>query len=154
MYSILIALHSLFRWFVLISLLYAIFLAYRGWFSEKPFTSRDNIIRNVTTILAHIQLLIGIGLYFISPIMDHFMHNFKEAVHQSDVRFFGMEHSILMLIAIIVITIGSSMAKRKPTDKSKFKTMAIWFTIALIIILIAIPWPFSPMASRPYFRAF
>lgn len=66
--------------------------------------------------------------------------------------FFGMIHSLLMLVAIIVITFGSALAKRKTTDREKFKTMLYWFSIALIIILIAIPWPFSPLANRPYFR--
>jgi hypothetical protein len=57
-----------------------------------------------------------------------------------------------MIMAIIIITIGSALAKRKSSDKEKFKTMGLWFSIALIIIFIAIPWPFSPFANRPYFR--
>ena len=86
--------------------------------------------------------------------MDYFMKNFKEAVHQKDIRFFGMEHSIMMVVAIVLITIGSVIAKRKSTDQDKFKTVAIWFTIGLIIILISIPWTFSPFVSRPNFRSF
>jgi len=60
----------------------------------------------------------------------------------------------MMLAAIIIISIGSGSAKRKLTDREKFKTMATWFTIAFIIILISIPWKFSPFATRPYFRPF
>ena len=63
-----------------------------------------------------------------------------------------MIHSSLMLTAIVLITIGSAKAKRKPTDQEKFKTMLVWFSIALLIIFIAIPWPFSPFANRPYYR--
>jgi len=57
-----------------------------------------------------------------------------------------------MLTAIVIITIGSALAKRKKTDKEKFKTMLVWFSAALLIIFIAIPWPFSPLANRPYIR--
>jgi hypothetical protein len=57
-----------------------------------------------------------------------------------------------MFTAIIVITIGSAMAKRKATDRERFKTMLTWYAIALLIIFLAIPWPFSPFANRPYFR--
>ncbi|MEJ7740420.1 MAG: hypothetical protein WKF97_23625 [Chitinophagaceae bacterium] len=65
-----------------------------------------------------------------------------------------MEHITMMLTAIIVITIGSAKTKRKSTDQEKFKTMATWFTIGLLIILTSIPWPFSPLTSRPFFRPF
>ena len=61
---------------------------------------------------------------------------------------------ILALIAVIIITIGSMLAKRKINDRDKFKTMAIWYSIGLLVILANIPWPFSPLVSRPWFRIF
>ncbi|RDC65085.1 hypothetical protein [Adhaeribacter pallidiroseus] len=154
MYSTLLTLHSWVRWLVLVSLLLALFYAYRGWFTNKPFTKSDNTIRNLATSFAHIQILLGLCLYYISPITTYFLHNFKEAVHQREIRFFGMEHSSVMFIALVVITIGSSKAKRHSQDKQKFKIMALWFTIGLLLILSSIPWAFSPLVSRPYFRAF
>ncbi len=154
MYSILLPLHSLVRWFVLASLLFAIFRAYKGWFSNAAFSTFDNALRHWTATIVHIQLMLGLTLYYISPIIDYFLHHFKEAVHQRDIRFFGMEHSLMMLTAIIVISIGSAKAKRKQTDREKFKTMAVWFTIGLLIILSSIPWSFWPFASRPNFRPF
>ena len=154
MYSTVLALHSLVRWLVLISLLFSIFLAYKGWFTKKNFSRFDNSVRHWTATIAHIQLVLGLWLYFISPIINYFLHHYKEAVHEREIRFFGMEHSVMMLTAIVIITIGSAKAKRKLTDKEKFKTMAIWFTVALLIILISIPWAFSSFASRPYLRPF
>ncbi|WP_448635056.1 hypothetical protein [Pedobacter panaciterrae] len=65
-----------------------------------------------------------------------------------------MEHSLMMVIAIVVITIGSARAKRKLTDPEKFQTMALWFSAGLLIILSSVPWAFSPLISRPYFRPF
>lgn len=154
MYSALLPLHSLFRWFVLASLLFAIFRAYKGWLSKKTFSKFDNSVRHWTATIAHIQFIVGLLLYFASPIIDYFLHNYKEAVHLREIRFFGMEHSLMMMTAIVVITIGSVKAKRKPTDTEKFKTMAIWFSVGLLIILTSIPWSFSPLVSRPNFRVF
>ncbi len=82
------------------------------------------------------------------------MQNFDEAIHLREIRFFGMEHSLMMFVAVSVISVGSAKAKRKNTDRDKFKTMTIWFTIGLLIILSSIPWPFTGLVSRPYFRPF
>ena len=154
MYSTLLAFHSIIRWLVLASLLFAIFRAYKGWMLGKEFSRFENLVRHWTATIAHIQLVLGLSLYFISPITYYFLHHYKDAVHQRAIRFFGMEHSLMMIIAIVIITIGSAKAKRKQTDKDKFKTMAIWFTIGLIIIFTSIPWAFSPFISRPNFRPF
>lgn len=154
MYPILLALHSLIRWLVLLSLLLAICLAWRGWLLGKKYTLVNDQVRVITTTIAHIQLLAGLGLYVISPIVRYFLNHFNVAVHERQIRFFGMEHVTMMLIAIVVISIGSAKAKRITNDSDKFKTMAIWFTVGLLIILSSIPWSFSPLISRPNFRPF
>ncbi|MEG0761021.1 hypothetical protein [Chryseobacterium sp.] len=152
MYQTLTFLHSTFRWLVLLSLLYSIFIAYKGYFSNKEFTKTDDFVRYSTATIAHIQLILGITLYSQSPIIKYFWNNFNEAKESFDLLFFGLIHIFLMLFSIILITIGSSISKRKTTDKEKFKTMLVYFIIALVIIFVAIPWPFSPLANRPYFR--
>ena len=154
MYITLLVIHSLVRWLVLTSLLFAIYRAYNGWFSSKSFSKFDNTARLIAATVAHIQLGVGLCLYFISPIIDYFLHNYEEAVKVGEIRFFGMEHSLMMLISIIIITIGSVKVKNKSKDDEKFRIIAIWFTIGLLVILISIPWPFSPLASRPYLRTF
>lgn len=152
MYNTLLFLHNIMRWLVLASLLFAIFRAYKGYFSKSIFSKTDNALRHWTATIAHVQLMIGMVLYFQSTVIKYFWANFDAAIKQLDVAFFGLIHSSLMLIAIIIITIGSAKAKRKETDNEKFKTMLIWLSIAIIIIFIAIPWPFSLLANRPYFR--
>ena len=119
---------------------------------NAQFSKTDNAVRHWTATIAHIQLVVGIVLYTQSPIIKYFWQNFKEAIRNLDTAFFGLLHIILMLTAIVLITIGSALSKRKTTDKEKFKTMLVWFLISLLIIFIAIPWPFSPLANRPYFR--
>ncbi len=154
MYHVLLVSHSIIRWLVLISLLISIILAIRGWVTKKKFDNLDNRFRNWTVSLVHLQFLVGIVLYSISPIIRYFFENFGEAVKMSQIRFFGMEHSLMMILAVGLITFGSSSAKRKTDDLAKFKTMTIWFSIGLIIILVNIPWEFSSYVSRPYFRFF
>jgi hypothetical protein len=152
MYSTTLIIHSFFRWLVLLSLLYAIFNAFRGWRTHKPFKKHDSILRQTTVSLAHIQFTLGVILYFTSPITGYFVRNFSEAVHNRGMRFFGMEHITMMVIAVALITHGASLSKKRETDTEKFKTMAIYFSIGLVIIFLSIPWPFSPFTARPYWR--
>ncbi|WP_313091377.1 hypothetical protein [Chryseobacterium flavum] len=152
MYQTLTFLHSLVRWLVLISLIYAIYRSFTGYISNRKFTGTDNTVRHWTATIAHLQLVIGMIFYFKSPVIQYFWKHFNEAKESFEHLFFGLIHISLMVTAIIIITIGSALAKRKSLDKEKFRTMVIWFSIALVIIFIAIPWPFSPFANRPYFR--
>lgn len=154
MYNTLLALHSFTRWLVLASLIFAIFRAYRGWVLKQSFLKFNDTVRHITATISQIQFLLGIALYLISPIVAYFLHNFNTAVHDRVMRFFGMEHITMMFIGISLISVGSAKAKRQATDPQKFKTMAIWFTIALLIILTSIPWSFSPLISRPNLRGF
>ena len=154
MYSSILFFHSLFRWLVLVSLGYAIIRAYEGYTRNRPFSNIDNSVRHWTATLAHVQLVLGFTLYFTSPIIKYFFAHFRQEIGRIDLTFFGLIHSLCMFIAIIIITIGSALAKRKPTDTEKFKTMLVWFSLALVLIFVAIPWPFSPLANRPYFRPY
>lgn len=154
MYFSLLLLHSFFRWMVVLSLLYAIYRGLSGWTGKRSFTLADNRIRSITATIAHIQLALGYVLYFNSPVIAYFREHYHEAIKQFDYRFFGLLHVILMTIGVIVITIGSSSAKRIVTNEGKFRTMTLLFALGLLIIFIAIPWPFSPWANRPYLRTF
>lgn len=154
MYSTLLILHSTVRWLVLVGLLYSIFRSVRGYRGGKTFSNADNYLRHWTATIAHIQLVIGVILYVKSPVIQYFYKNYPGSRSIGDMSFFGELHSTLMLIAVVFITIGSAKAKRKQQDKEKFRTMLAWFSTSLFVILIAIPWPFSPLANRPYFRLF
>ncbi|MFD1140326.1 hypothetical protein ACFQ4C_04370 [Larkinella insperata] len=154
MYSALLFFHSAFRWLVLVSLLYALYRGLTGWLGHRPYSKSDNSVRHITATISHIQLMIGYTLYFNSPIISYFRANFSQASRQLEFLFFGLIHITLMTVAVFFITIGSAAAKRRETDEAKFKTMTVWFLLALLIIFTAIPWPFSPLANRPYFRPF
>lgn len=154
MHELLLFLHSLLRWFVLAGLIYTIFRAVSGVKGGKEFLQIDEKSRNITVIIVHIQFLLGLILYVTSPLMKFFFGNFQEAVKMGPIRFFAMEHTLMMLIAVALITIGSVRSKKKVNDKEKFKSILIWFILGLLLMLISIPWPFSPMASRPWLTLF
>jgi hypothetical protein len=119
----------------------------------RPFTPAANAWRHWTATIAHLQLLLGMLLYFQSPVVKYALpHDPYHLI--SEHTFFRYIHITLMFVAVIVITIGSAKAKRAVTDQTKYRTMLAWFAAALLIILIAIPWPFSPLAGRPFLRKF
>ena len=66
-------------------------------------------------------------------------------------RFFTVEHSLMMTIAMVLITIGHAKSKKKENDTAKFKTIAVFYTIALVLILAAIPWPFRTALGAGWF---
>ncbi len=139
--------HSIFRWLVLISLLYSLGRSFHGLISKRTFNKADSLARMLAGTISHTQLLIGFTLYFVlSPITQFFMKSGSGGNHE--IWFFGIYHIALMFSAIVVMTIGSSIAKRATADHAKFKTITIYFSIALVLILLAIPW------FRPLFRNF
>jgi len=152
MHQSLLTVHSIIRWAVLGSLLYTIFRSWQGYRKLLPFTKEDNSLRHWTATVAHVQLLLGIILYTQSPVAKAMASEIKNG--WSEPVFFGLVHIALMLIAIVIITIGSAKAKRKTLAPDKFKTTLVYFSAGLFLILIAIPWPFSPLAQRPYLRQF
>ena len=154
MYSVLLSLHSLMRWLVLLSLVFAVYRAYSGWRSNRSYSKLDDRTRIITLTIVHLQATLGLWLYFVSPVVDYFLKNFGEAIHMREIRFFGMEHITVMVVAVTLLTIGSVKVKRMETDQQKFKTMFVWYSISLLIIFLSIPWSFSPFTSRPLYRLF
>lgn len=154
MHQILLTVHSIFRWLVLLSLLFAVYRSANGYFLIRSFTKIDHAIRHWTATIAHIQLMIGMVLYFNSPIVKYALADEKNTGIINEAYFFKFVHIAFMISSVVLITVGSSLAKRKELSSDKFKTMLLWFTIALVLIFLAIPWPFSPLVSRPYIRIF
>lgn len=154
MYPLLLTAHNLLRWVFVVFILISLIQSYSGWFGNKPYTKAANTFKTLTVSTVHLQLIIGFILYFLSPIVTQFLGDMGGSMKDKDLRFFGMEHVIMMILAVVFVTIGSAKSKRQATDTAKYKTIAIWFTIALLLILIAVPSEFSPMNIRPNFRSF
>lgn len=153
LHSFLLTSHSLLRWLLVICLVAALIRSIMGFVSKSRYVETDRKLAFFTTTLAHLQLLIGLVLYFISPIVAGFLQDMGASMKIKEVRFFGMEHMLLMVIAIALLTVGGIKAKRAIGDTAKHKAIVIWFGIATLILWVGIPWALSPMSPlRPWFR--
>lgn len=141
MYTGLLHTHNLLRWLILISALAAIILAFVGWLGKKEWKKSDNLAGLLFTIFVDIQFLTGIILYaFVSPVTKAAFADFGAAMKNADLRFYAVEHIVIMIIALAVIHIGRSKSKKAVTPGKQHKTAALFYTIGLILILSAIPW--------------
>jgi membrane protein DedA with SNARE-associated domain len=147
----LLHLHNILRWVILVLLIISIARAYVGWKRKKSFSDGDRKVWLFTMITAHITLLVGLyqwlwgrfGLLKVSAPPDGIM---KDKTY----RFFWVEHPTFMILAIVMITLGYGVAKKKLADDLKYKR-ALWlFIVALLFILVAIPWPFRDVIGRPW----
>ncbi len=130
--------HSGLRWIFLILLVYAIINAFIKWRGKQDYTEGDRKLGLFTFITSHIQLLIGLILYFISPKVGAIN---AEVMKNATARFFTVEHITMMIVAIVLISVGYSRAKKATDSATKFKRTFIFFLIALILVLVSIPWP-------------
>ena len=141
MYTGLLHTHNLFRWLILIAILIAIFFAFNGWFKKRNFTKNDNLAGLVLTIFMDIQFFLGIVLYtFVSPITKSAFVDFGAAMKNPELRFYAVEHILMMLIALIVIHIGRAKSNKHSTPWKKHRSAFIFYTIGFILILAAVPW--------------
>tara|TARA_R110000822_G_scaffold31370_5_gene90736 strand:- start:364 stop:789 length:426 start_codon:yes stop_codon:yes gene_type:complete len=132
--------HSYWAYLVLVILIVAVVNAIIGFTQKKQFTDKDLRISLFALIVCHIQLLIGLVWYFMSPWFNALITDAGAVMKDKSVRLLAVEHPILMILAIVFITIGWSKHKNKKTAAAKFKTFAIFYGIGLLLILSKIPW--------------
>jgi cytochrome c biogenesis factor len=144
--------HSWNRWLAVLALLATTVLAWQGWLANKSYTKRDTMLRGATVGLNHLQIIFGFVLYFQSSLVAYLRSDIQGSSHIPGVAFFGVMHISVMVIAALLLTVGGAIARRDETEAKKFRTVAIFFTIALVLILLAIPSPISPFAVRPWMR--
>lgn len=143
MYTGLNHLHSSLRYVLLIVLVAVIVRAMLKWSKNESFTKQDNLFSVIALGIVHLQFLIGLIMYFMSPYFNFFKENgMGETMKSSVNRFYVVEHLVGMLIGVIVITVGRSLLKRASLDTEKHKKLFIYYGIGLLIILLSIPWPF------------
>lgn len=150
MYNGLLHAHSGLRWIALILLVAAIINAVVSK-SKGRYEKKDKMLNLFAMVTLHTQLLIGLGLYFMN---DRFRISFDKGWMTSDGgihRFFGMEHFIGMLLAIVVITIGRKKAEKSIENADKHKKIITWYLIGLVLIIAFIPWPFRTALQGAWF---
>lgn len=145
----LIHLHGTLRWILLLLLVFALVNSFRGWLGKQKFTNGNRKVLLYTLIVSHIQLLLGLVLFF--------MNGWHKVWGQSDwmgtraLRFWALEHPLQMILAIVLITMAHSRAKKRGTNWTAHRTAGILLVFALLFIFAAIPWPFYGEIARPLF---
>ncbi|GAA4731764.1 hypothetical protein [Flavisolibacter ginsenosidimutans] len=149
LYNAMVHAHSIGRWIVLVLLLFAIVNSLLA--GRRPFIKSDNRLGLLLTIFADLMLLIGIYLYIVG---DKGYKIFNTAGGMSEVmkspglRFYAVEHIAGMLIAIVLIHIGKAQARKPIGDRAKHRRTLLFYLLALLIILVSIPWPFRAVAGH------
>ncbi len=142
MYTGLKHLHSFLAYLLLAALVFSIIYVIIQFVGKKSFTDKVRKVALIGFIATHLQLLIGLILYFVSPVG---LSNFSsEAMSESLSRLYVLEHPLTMLIGIILISIGYIKAKKPGDDARRFRTIIIFYGLGLILMLSRIPWSVWP----------
>lgn len=143
MYLILKHAHSGLRWILLLLLLAVVVNAALNFSARNGYREKDRKLGLFALIFTHLQLIFGLILYFTSPKVQFASGMMKDSM----LRFYAVEHLTMMIIAIALITIGYSRAKKKVEAAAKFKITFWYYLIGLVVILLAIPWPFRGLGA-------
>lgn len=141
MYHFVLFLHSWLRWVLLIFLAVVIIRFLYGWTQNKAFNQQDNRSTIFLVVLFHIQLLLGLTLYFIlSPLIKGAFHDFGVAMKDNHLRYWAVEHIFIMVLSVVIAQIGRIKIKKSHADRAKFRNGVIYFILALVLIISRIPW--------------
>lgn len=152
MYSILLTLHSLLRWIVVILAVVTVMRALAGWFGKKQWTAMDGRLGMFSSVSVDLQFLLGLALYiFLSPLTKQAFQDFGAAMSNGLLRYWAVEHIFWMVLALILMHVGRASSKRAEGSTRKHRRVAIFFGLATLAILFAIPWPFLSY-GRPLIR--
>lgn len=139
MYTGILHLHSFLPYIFISLLLISVLVFWIKKSGNKDFTKSDKQLALFTLILAHTQATIGIVIYFISPKTQAAFENSSELMSNADYRFYAVEHALVMIIAVVLITMGYSKSKKKQGSE-KFKGLSIFYTVAFALVLSRLPW--------------
>ena len=139
MYPFMIGIHNIVRWIVFIAAIYTLFRAYRGWIGKRSWTAADRKAGLYFSITFDVQFLLGLILTVVSPLVRSLISSFQIAMAIDELRLI-VEHIPLMLVALVMVHTTSVFAKRASDDVSKHRSAAIGYTLAFIVMILAIPW--------------
>ncbi len=152
MYHPLLYTHSYIRWGILILAVYVMVTGIQLWRQSNPTMEKFQRYLSWYVILLDVQTLVGIIMYaFFSPQVQHAFQDFGAAMQRTDLRFWAVEHPLMMSIVLVLGHLAKIKLKRATEISRGIKTATIFIGISLAILLFVIPWPFSWIA-RPFFR--
>lgn len=134
MYQGLLYTHTYLRYFILVMLIVVIVMAAIGLVNKKPYGKLDNKFSLFLLIFTHLQAVVGLILYFVSP----FVKFSSETMKDSTLRYWTVEHLTGMIVAVVLITVGRITTKKLPLDASKHRRMLVLNGVALVLIIVVI----------------
>jgi len=141
MYPIILAVHNVIRWVVFVLALIVVARAIKGWIGKQEWAQADRKAGIFFTSAIDTQLLLGLILFiFLSPITSTAFQDFAAAMRNEGQRFFVLEHSFYMLLAVVFAHLGSILPKRASDSQAKHRLAGIWFGLAFVVILLGMPW--------------
>ncbi len=146
--NLLLGLHSYLRYGILILFAYSLFLFFKS-FKAKSLSDSHKKVHKILTIVSDVQLVLGFVLFsFFSPIVQHALSDMKSAMKDKELRFFTVEHTVMMFLVVVFLHILNFKAKKSPDSPSTIRLFAIFYSLVLVLFIVGIPW------FRPLFRGF
>jgi len=138
MHTLINTLHSYNRYLILAALVYVLYRSWTGWKGNRAFEKGDNTASLVLLSLAHLQLLLGLLQYFV---FNGYYRNFSDmaaTMKNPTARYFTVEHFTIMIFAIASVQVGRTLSKKATGDTEKHKKLAIWTTIATVLVVVGL----------------
>lgn len=149
MYEIFLFIHSWLRWAILILVVLAVAKSIMGITSGKPYEKSDNIIAASFVGSVHLQVLIGLVLYFwLSPITSNAFGGYSSPMKDPVIRYWAVEHISVMVLAAILAQVGRTISKKAGDAVVKFRFQLIFFGISFFLMMLMIPWSESVRLFR------
>jgi len=149
MYPYVLGLHNIVRWLVLLAGVATVILVWRGWLGRRQWTSAEDKATRAFVGFLDFQFLIGLSLFVVfSPLTRQAFRDVGAAMADAPVRYFLVEHPVIMLVAIAAAHIGAVKVKRAGTDAERFQRASIWFGLSLAALAGFVPW------ARPLIPSF
>ena len=141
MYAVIKDIHNIVRWVVLLIGLWAVGRAWWGLFARRAWGKWDRLAGVFFSSALDVQLLLGVILYFLSPLIKIALRDFGAAMGTSGLRFYAVEHAAFALLAAVLAHLGIRSTRKAPTTRTRFARAALLFSLALVLIVVGIPWP-------------
>ncbi|MBL8857024.1 MAG: hypothetical protein JNL28_00765 [Planctomycetes bacterium] len=152
MYETALVIHNALRWVAILAVLLVFLRAMGGSMSSRKINSGDRFAGLFATIVVDVQFLLGLLLYLVwSPQTKTAMQDFGAAMKNPELRFWAVEHAAVMILAVVFVHLGKIFARRATSDASKQRRTAVWFFLALVLMVLRTPWPGMEVA-RPWIR--
>jgi hypothetical protein len=140
MLPVVLGLHNILRWAVILGAAYALFQMYRGWIGTGAWTRQDELASRLFTIVFDVQFLVGIFVAVLSPLIQIAIQSPDHIAASQMIRFFAIEHVPVMVAAWIIVHVTTVLVGRVDEPAKKHQRGAIGYSLAMIMVLLAIPW--------------